>query len=151
MARPQRTIAPGLWHHVTHRGVVGAAIFPSPDDRAEFLDILAHCDARFGLRTQAASLLDTSYQLLVFDASGQLGRAMRHLNGVYTQALNRRHGSVAVTLRATGPTTLRWDGHPVTDGQLTPLERGVHDLDVSAAPGTVLQELQLSVDPRSSP
>jgi hypothetical protein len=56
-----------------------------------------------------------------------------------------------VTLRATGPVELRWDGRPVTDGKLAPLERCVHDLDVSAAPGTVLQELQLSIDPRLSP
>jgi putative transposase len=121
MARPQRTIAPGLWHHVTHRGVVGTAIFPSPDDRAEFLDLLAHCDARFGLRTQAASLLDTSYQLLVFDASGQLGRAMRHLNGVYTQAVNRRHGSDGALFRG------RYHSRVIADpAWLAPVARHIH-------------------------
>ncbi|MEZ4267876.1 MAG: hypothetical protein R3F39_15995 [Myxococcota bacterium] len=121
MARPQRTIAPGLWHHVTHRGAAGRPIFPTPEDRLDFLDVLGHCDGRFGLQTHAASLLETSYHLLVFDAAGQLGRAMRHLNGVYTQNANRRHATEGAIFRG------RYHSRVVQDeAWLLPLVRHIH-------------------------
>lgn len=127
MARPHRTIVPGLWHHVTHRGVAGAAIFPTPEDRAEFLEVVGHSDARFGLQAHALSLLDASYHLLVFDAAGQLGRAMRHLNGVYTQSANRRHGTEGARFRG------RYHSRVVHDeAWLLPLVRHIHQSPVAA-------------------
>ncbi len=137
MARPQRTIVPGLWHHVTHRGVPGRTIFPSPEDRQDFLGILGHCDGRFGLQTHAASLLQTSYHLLVFDASGQLGRAMRHLNGVYTQCANRRHGTEGALFRGRYHSRVVHD-----DAWLLPLVRHLHLSPVAAG---------LAADPAAHP
>jgi hypothetical protein len=127
MARPHRTIVAGLWHHVTHRGGAGAAIFPTPDDRADFLDVLAHSDGRFGLQAHAVSLLEASYHLLVFDATGQLGRAMRHINGVYTQSTNRRHGTEGAMFRGRYHSRVVHD-----DAWLLPVLRYIHMSPVSA-------------------
>jgi hypothetical protein len=67
-------------------------------------------------------------------------------------SLNRRHGPIHVGLRATAPVGLAWNGRPVVDGKsLDPIERGVHELQVSAPPGTVLEELSLRVPPGTPP
>lgn len=92
MARTTRIQAPGLWHHVTNRGVASSDLFADDDDRRGFLELLEDAAARWGLRTHAFCLMDNHFHLLVEDTQGDLARGMRHVLGVYTQRFNRRHG-----------------------------------------------------------
>ncbi|MFQ5955554.1 MAG: transposase [Kiloniellales bacterium] len=92
MARPLRIEYDGAWYHVMNRGAGGRPVFPAVPDGAAFLDLLGQVSERFAIEVHAYCLMDDRYHLLVRTPRGNLGRAMRHLNGVYTQAYNRRHG-----------------------------------------------------------
>ncbi len=99
MPRPLRITEPGLFHHVTHRAANRRTLFVHDEDREAFTDLLEQCAERWGVRTCAAVLLPGRYHLLVRDVAGHLSRAMRHLDGVYTQAYNRRHDREGSLLR----------------------------------------------------
>ncbi|MBT9501819.1 MAG: transposase [Burkholderiaceae bacterium] len=92
MARPLRIEFPGAVYHVTSRGHANAAIFMDDADRQSLLAVIEQGMARFDAQVLAYSLLGEHYQLLLYTAQGNLSRLMRHINGVYTQAFNRRHG-----------------------------------------------------------
>jgi putative transposase len=101
MPRPKREDYPGAFHHVMNRGARRAPIFKLKDDCVGFLDLLGDTVGRFGLEVHAFSLMPNHYHLLVRSRLGNLSEALQHLNGNYTQWLNRRH---------------RWDG-PVFRGR----------------------------------
>ncbi len=86
-----------------HRGARKAPIFKIATDCTGFLDILADSVGRFETEVHAYSLMPNHYHLLVRSRLGNLSRCMQHLNGTYTQWLNKRH---------------RWDG-PVFRGRFT--------------------------------
>ena len=92
MSRPLRITEPGLWHHVMNRGLGKRMTFADDQDRTRFLELVAVCGKRWGLRTFSFCLMPNHYHLFVCDEHGNLSRAMRHLDGVYTQFFNRRHG-----------------------------------------------------------
>lgn len=92
MSRPLRIQEPGLWHHVMNRGARKQPLFADDEDRKAFLRLVEDCNKRFGVQTHALVLMPNHYHLLVLDVSARLGRSMRHLDGVHTQAFNRRHG-----------------------------------------------------------
>jgi len=81
-----------MWHHVMNRGAAHRPIVDDDQDRQMFFDLLAECGSRFRVWTVCACLMDNHYHLLIHDEQGRLSRAMRHLNGVYTQRSNNRHG-----------------------------------------------------------
>jgi putative transposase len=91
MARPLRIEYPGAWYHVLNRGRRKEKIFFSAKDYAAFQDLLGRCYDLFELEIHAYSLMPNHYHLLVRTPRGNLSRAMRHLDGVYTQKVNRRH------------------------------------------------------------
>jgi REP-associated tyrosine transposase len=94
MTRPLRVEFPGGVYHVTSRGDGRDDIFIDDDDRQRFLDLLGHTIERFGWRCHAYCLMTNHYHLLIETPKPNLARGMRHLNGVYTQRFNRRHGRV---------------------------------------------------------
>lgn len=53
--------------------------------------MLARVVSRFQLLLHAYCLMDNHFHLVVETPDGNLSKAMRQLNGVYTQAFNRRH------------------------------------------------------------
>lgn len=59
-----------------------------------FLKLLARMVEGFHLRLHGYVLMSNHYHLLVETPKGGLNRALRYLNGVYTQAFNRRHRRV---------------------------------------------------------
>ncbi|MCF6209076.1 MAG: transposase [Gammaproteobacteria bacterium] len=91
MARPLRIEFPGALYHVTSRGDRQEAIFEDDEDRLVFLHTLAEVVGRFNWLCHAYCLMTNHYHLLVETPDGNLSKGMRHLNGVYTQATNRRH------------------------------------------------------------
>jgi len=54
-----------------------------------FHDLLMETRSLFGWEVHAYCLMSNHYHLLIHTPLGHLGRAMRHLNGVYTQRFNR--------------------------------------------------------------
>ncbi|HCX33555.1 MAG TPA: addiction module toxin RelE [Rhodocyclaceae bacterium] len=91
MSRPLRIEFPGALYHVTSRGDRREDIFEDDEDRSAFLSILGQVAQRFNWVCCAYCLMGNHYHLLVRTPDGNLSRGMRQLNGVYTQASNRRH------------------------------------------------------------
>lgn len=92
MVRPLRIEYPGAWYHVMNRGAQRRAIVEDDADRDCFQAVMAAMSERFRVEVHAWCLMDNHYHLMVRTPEGNLGRAMRHLNGVYTQHFNRWHG-----------------------------------------------------------
>jgi REP-associated tyrosine transposase len=94
MARPLRIEYPGAYYHVTSRGNERKAIFRGDADREKFLELLGRAVEEFHLRLHGYVLMSNHYHLLVETPKSGLNRALRYLNGVYTQTFNRRHRRV---------------------------------------------------------
>lgn len=94
MARPLRLEYPGAVYHVTSRGDRREPIFHVDEDREQFLQTLGLGLARFQTSALAYCLMGNHYHLVLQTHRGGLSQLMRHVNGVYTQAFNRRHGLV---------------------------------------------------------
>jgi REP element-mobilizing transposase RayT len=107
MARPLRIQFAGALYHVTARGNARQAIFRDDDDRAAFIDNLGRACERYSWRIWAWCLMDKHFHLLLETAQATLSRGMREVNGVYTQAFNRRHQRVGQVLQG------RWSTNPM--------------------------------------
>ena len=94
MARPLRLEFPAALYHLTARGNARADIFTDDDDRALFVDLLGKEIRQQGWHCYAYCLMDNHYHLLIETPQANLVAGMRRLNGVYTQAFNRRHRRV---------------------------------------------------------
>ena len=92
MSRPLRIQYPGAWYHVMNRGRRGEMIFEGKEDYWSFVDLLQELSDVFNVNVAAYCLMSKHYHLLVQTPDANLSRSMRHLNGVYTQRYNRRHG-----------------------------------------------------------
>jgi REP element-mobilizing transposase RayT len=94
MSRPLRLEFPGAIYHVTARGDRREAIFEDDADRKELLDVLGQALERFDAECLAYCLMPNHYHFVIETGRANLSRLMRHVNGVYTQRSNRRHGKV---------------------------------------------------------
>jgi len=94
MARPLRIEFDGALYHITSRGNDRRAIFKDDGDRELFLRTLALVTERFHWICHAYCLLNNHYHLVIETPDGNLSKGMRQLNGVYTQAFNKRHRRV---------------------------------------------------------
>ncbi len=99
MARPLRIEYPGAVYHITSRGNAKQDIFDNDSDREKFLSILEHVVDRFHWLCHCYCLMDNHYHLLIETPGANLSEGMRQLNGIYTQAYNRRHGKVGHLLQ----------------------------------------------------
>jgi putative transposase len=91
MSRPLRIEYPGAWYHVLHRGAGRRKTFLSDEDRLTFFDLLQDIHDIWNVEIHAYSLMENHYHLLVHTPSCNLSRAMRHVDGLYTQCFNRAH------------------------------------------------------------
>ncbi|MBW1810823.1 MAG: transposase [Deltaproteobacteria bacterium] len=82
MPRQKREDYKGAWHHVMNRGARRNRIF--------FLEIVGEAVFRYRLELHAYSLMPNHYHLLARSLEGNLSRCMRHINGGYTQWLNKK-------------------------------------------------------------
>lgn len=81
-------------YHVTSRGDQREPIYCDDDDRLAHLDAIAHPMDRFDAQVLAHCLMGNHYHLVLLTREANLSRLMRHVNGVYAQTFNRRHGPV---------------------------------------------------------
>jgi len=91
MSRPLRIEFAGAVYHVTSRGDRREPIFRDEEDRLCFLGLLGTALDRFDGEVLSHCLMGNHYHLVLHTRQPNLSRLMRHLNGVYTQAFNRRH------------------------------------------------------------
>ena len=91
MARPLRIEYPGAFYHVMNRGQARRNIFMEDKGRQSFLGLLADIARLWKVEIYAYCLMDNHYHLLLSTPIGGLSRAMRHLDGIYTQSFNRVH------------------------------------------------------------
>jgi REP element-mobilizing transposase RayT len=91
MSRPLRLEYPGAVWHVTSRGNDRREVFRDDADRERFLSILERTVGLFRWKLHAYVLMTNHYHLLLETPEPTLSRGMRELNGLYTQAFNRRH------------------------------------------------------------
>lgn len=89
MPRPLRIEYPGAWYHVMNRGINRMLIFEVDAHREMFLQLLNEISILFQVEIHSYCLMDNHYHILIRTTLANLGRAMRHLNGVYTQRFNR--------------------------------------------------------------
>ena len=94
MSRPLRIEFPGAIYHVTSRGDRREVIFEDDDDRHCFLEVVSQAMRRFDAVALAYCLMDNHYHIVIHTRRANLSRLMRQINGVYTQACNRRHQRV---------------------------------------------------------
>ncbi|MDV6343604.1 transposase [Nitrosomonas sp. Is37] len=92
MSRPLRLEFPNALYHVTSRGDRRENIYEDDDDRLRFLEILGTVVVDYNWLCHGYCLMDNHYHLIIETLDGNLSKSMRQLNGVYTQASNRRHG-----------------------------------------------------------
>lgn len=93
MTRPLRIEYPGAWYHVMNRVAGRRIVFQDREIGELFLELLADIEGRFGVECHAYCLMGNHYHLLLHTPEGNLGRAMRHFNGLLTQRFNRRKRS----------------------------------------------------------
>ena len=94
MTRPLRLEYAGALYHLTARGNAQAAIYLEDSDRHLFLELLGKEVKQQRWVCYAYCLMDNHYHLLIETPEANLVSGMRRLNGVYTQAFNRRHQRV---------------------------------------------------------
>jgi REP element-mobilizing transposase RayT len=99
MTRPLRLEIAGALYHLTARGDLQKPIFEDDQDRLVFLDLLAKEVLQQGWVLYAFCLMGNHYHLLLETPEPNLVQGMRRLNGVYTQAFNRRHRRVGHVLQ----------------------------------------------------
>lgn len=92
MARPLRITYPGAVYHVMNRGASRKRVFAQHTDYEMFLQLLAECHRRWDVEVLAYCLMGNHYHLCLRTPEENLPRVMRHVNGVYTQHVNRTQG-----------------------------------------------------------
>ncbi len=89
MPRPTRIQYVDAVYHVMNRGRGRQSIFHGEAYFQAFLTTLEESHRRFDAVIHAYCLLSNHYHLLIETPRANLGRIMRHVNGVYTQRYNR--------------------------------------------------------------
>ncbi len=92
MSRPLRIAYPGAWYHVMNRGRRSESIFSDTQDYGHFIDLLIETSELWNVQIAAYCLMDNHYHIFLQTPKGNISRCLRHLNSIYTQKYNRRHG-----------------------------------------------------------
>ena len=91
MARRPRLQIPGAVYHVMSRGNRKGRIFEDDTDRERLLSTIEGASHRYAIRCYAACLMNNHYHLVFDTPRGNLSDAMQYVNGVFSQASNRRY------------------------------------------------------------
>ncbi len=128
MARPLRSLVPGIYHLTVH-GSDNRYLFLKPEDRREFLARLSASCERFELALLSYVLMGSHYHALLRIPDARLSRALQWLHTEHSRAQNRRHGRSAHLFRAHPDTReIAGDAHLVASARYlarNPVEAGV--------------------------
>ncbi len=91
MARPLRPEYAGAVYYISSVGNRGQSVFQNSDDGNGWIEILEWVCGRFGCRCFGYCLMSDGYHLVIETPKPNLSKAIRQLNGVYTQRSNRLH------------------------------------------------------------
>jgi REP element-mobilizing transposase RayT len=91
MSRPLRIELAGGLYHVTSRGDRREDVFLNDDDRGAWLDIIGETCKRYNWLSHGWCQMTNHYHVIIETAEANLSQGMRHLNGVYTQWVNRTY------------------------------------------------------------
>jgi REP element-mobilizing transposase RayT len=80
------------WYHAMNRGQNREVIFHDKYDYRMFVELLKETSEMWNFHISAYCLMPNHYHLLIQTPDANLSRGMRHINGLYTQRYNRRHG-----------------------------------------------------------
>ncbi len=127
MSRPLRIEYPEAWYHVMSRGRRSESIFSDKHDYVMFTDLLIEVSEMWNVNIAAYCLMPNHYHILLQTPDGNISRCMRHLNSVYTQRYNRRHGFDGPLLRGRYKSIL-----VCNDSHLLQLVRYIHKNPVKA-------------------
>ncbi|HVL69007.1 MAG TPA: transposase [Vicinamibacterales bacterium] len=93
MARPRRTTAPHVVHHVVNRGNRKTAIFQKRGDYRAFLRILAEAGGRFGMRLLAFCLMRNHWHLVLWpDEHVSISAYMHWLTSTHVRRYHVHYG-----------------------------------------------------------
>ena len=92
MSRPLRIQFPEAVYHVMNRGARRQSIFIDDTDYQAFFEVFSEANRLWGIEVFAYALMGNHYHLCLRTPKGNLSRVMRHVDGIYTQQFNRRHG-----------------------------------------------------------
>jgi REP-associated tyrosine transposase len=135
MSRPLRIEYPGAWYHVMNRGRRSESIFSDKQDYVLFVDLLIEVSELWNVQIAAYCLMTNHYHILLQTPEGNVSRCMRHLNSLYTQRYNRRHGYDGPLFRGRYKSILVSD-----DSHLLQLVRYIHKNPVKAGITNKMQE-----------
>ena len=127
MSRPLRIAYPNAWYHVMNRGRRSESIFSDTQDYEHFTDLLIDTSEMWNIHIAAYCLMENHYHILLQTPEANISRCMRHLDGVYTQKYNRRHGYDGPLFRGRYKSILVSD-----DAYLLQLVRYIHKNPVKA-------------------
>ena len=97
MPRPLPTVRAGGWYHVTHRGVDGSILFPTPQSKDAFIAELGEVAYHFPVEFHAYCAMETHYHLLARAPEEQLRHAVDQLEaGLPTLTDDARFRRMAV-------------------------------------------------------
>lgn len=88
MPRPLRIEYEGAWYHVMNRGANFQPIYLTDYHRKLFKLCLKEVTEKIDIEVHAYCLMDNHYHLLIRTPYANLSKAMRYLDGVYTQRFN---------------------------------------------------------------
>ena len=78
------------FYHVINRGAGRRAICNTSKEEQElFIALLSEAHSQYNIEVHSYCLMTNHYHLLIKTPIANLSRAMRHINGIYTQRYNR--------------------------------------------------------------
>ena len=104
-----------------NRGRRSESIFSDKHDYLMFIELLIEISEMWNVNIAAYCLMTNHYHILLQTPDGNISRCMRHLNSVYTQRYNKRHGFDGQLFRGRYKSILVCD-----DSHLLQLVRYIH-------------------------
>jgi putative transposase len=98
MSRRHRILFPGAIYHVMARGNRKERIFVDDIDRRQFLKIVAAGLVKFGAECYVSCLVGNHFHKVIHTPHANLPDLMQHIDGLYTQFENWRHGTTGHVL-----------------------------------------------------
>ncbi|MCP3892618.1 MAG: transposase, partial [Desulfobulbaceae bacterium] len=139
MSRPLRIEFPGAWYHVMNRGRRSEPIFHQHSDYQMFLELLKQSKELWNINIAAYCLMTHHYHILIQTPDANISRAMRHINSIYTQRFNKKHGFDGPLFRGRFKSVLVCD-----DSHLLELVRYIHKNPVRASRVTDMADYRWS-------